>query len=299
MNIDILHNSKIDCERWDKVLGAASNSRIYAMSWYLDILNPDWYGIVFDNYSYVMPVIFARKMGVRYAYQPMYAQQHGIFPTAPPDVAQKMIQKLKSKIKYFEININSDNSYLLNDVESVERLNYLLPLNASYDDLYSHFSDDCKRNLKRAYRDNLLQAEISSEDFFNFKSEHGKVKLNSSSFSLFKLLVHQVRSRNVGFVRGAYSKNNELTGAALFMKHNNRLLYVNAVSSNQGKKNRSMYAILNSVIEQYEQQPLILDFEGSNIEGIAKFFASFGASPEIYRQIKYNNLPFLLKRIKK
>ena len=44
---------------------------------------------------------------------------------------------------------------------------------------------------------------------------------------------------------------------------------------------------------------IVLDFEGSNIESIARFYKGFGAQEEIYPGIKLNNLPPILKLFRK
>ena len=53
-----------------------------------------------------------------------------------------------------------------------------------------------------------------------------------------------------------------------------------------------MFAILDHGIGKYADTGLILDFEGSEIKGIARFFAGFGASPVYYNTLKINRLPF-------
>jgi len=102
-----------------------------------------------------------------------------------------------------------------------------------------------------------------------------------------------------GVIYGAYSKQKELIGAAFFLKENARYTYLSSVLSPEGKQLRSMYAIVDTFIRDHAGQPFILDFEGSNIEGIARFFEGFGASAEKYQHLKYNNLPWIVKLFKK
>jgi hypothetical protein len=39
---------------------------------------------------------------------------------------------------------------------------------------------------------------------------------------------------------------------------------------------------------------MILDFDGSNIPSVARFFSGFGASPEVYQAIGFRRFPFTL-----
>ncbi len=47
------------------------------------------------------------------------------------------------------------------------------------------------------------------------------------------------------------------------------------------------------------KKDLILDFEGSSIPGLARFYKGFGANPSNFFLLKYNNLPFPFKYFKK
>ena len=59
----------------------------------------------------------------------------------------------------------------------------------------------------------------------------------------------------------------------------------------------------NSLFHQFINHNLsknwVLDFGGSNIETVARFYKSFGAKDYIYLQVKQNNLPKLVSWIKK
>ena len=60
-----------------------------------------------------------------------------------------------------------------------------------------------------------------------------------------------------------------------------------------------MYFLVNSFIEQNTNKNIILDFEGSMIQGVARFYSGFGAKAEHYFQLKFNRLPLLLKWFKR
>ena len=74
----ILHHD-IDRKKWDAGTDNSIRPKIYALSWYLDIINPGWDAIVEDDYDSVMPVTRRKKFGLLYVCQPVFAQQTGIF----------------------------------------------------------------------------------------------------------------------------------------------------------------------------------------------------------------------------
>lgn len=60
-----------------------------------------------------------------------------------------------------------------------------------------------------------------------------------------------------------------------------------------------MFLLIDEFIKQYASRNMILDFEGSNIEGVARFYAGFGAKPFNYPALKINKLFYPLRLIKR
>jgi len=85
---------------------------------------------------------------------------------------------------------------------------------------------------------------------------------------------------------GAYNFENKLIAALCVLRSKNRLIYWLPVSNDEGKKTSAMFAIINELIKAYSSRDYILDFEGSRIEGIARFYEGFGAKLKPYFQIR-------------
>jgi len=297
--IRLIHNNDIDLQRWDRQIENAGNSRIYALSWYLDILHPDWHGLVYGDYSYLMPLVFSRKWGFGYAYQPLFAQQHGIYPSPPPEIAQRFTTFLKDRFRFFELSFNSGNTIEDPDLSVTPFCNYLLPLAPGYTDLKRRFTTNCIRNIRRGREQNTVHTFISPDEYLKFKQRFGKKTPSIDAETALKKILHHAGERNACSLYGAYSKQNELTGAAVFLHHSQRYTYLNSVSSPEGMENRSMFALIDTFIQTHAGEDSLLDFEGSNIDGIARFFAGFGAQPETYPHVRLNRLPWPLTLFKK
>lgn len=69
-------------------------------------------------------------------------------------------------------------------------------------------------------------------------------------------------------------------------------------NSQRGKDVGALFFLLNSVVKKYAKSGFMLDFEGSQNEGLQRFYKGFGATEENYRFYKVNNLPSILKRFK-
>ena len=77
----ILHlkNHQIDKAKWDAALLHSSNCKIYACSWYLDVVSPNWEALVTDNYEEIFPLTTKKKFTFQYLFTPFFVQQLGFF----------------------------------------------------------------------------------------------------------------------------------------------------------------------------------------------------------------------------
>ena len=51
--IKYLTHNNIDKTRWDECIRRSFNGNIYAWSWYLDIVHPQWEALIENNYERV------------------------------------------------------------------------------------------------------------------------------------------------------------------------------------------------------------------------------------------------------
>ena len=86
--------------------------------------------------------------------------------------------------------------------------------------------------------------------------------------------------------------------AAFFAFSKTRAIYLLSASSQKGKEQRGMFRIVDTFIRDYAASGLILDFEGSNIPSVARFFSGFGAQPEIYQGVSFSRIPATLTRLR-
>ena len=297
-----IKHKDIDYDKWNRCIDEAINCRIYAYTWQLDRAAPKWDALVFGDYEFVMPLPIRRKFGINYLYQPMFSQQLGIFPMPKPDVSKLFFQYLTEHFRYAQLNLNSANlpDKKIRDIDFTPRKNYLLPLAQSYKTIEGFYSTNAKRNITKAAKNKLNIVEgIRLETFLQFKLEHLPANQKKTSFKSLKNMVAYGQYKGFGEIYGVYSADNELCAAVYFCRWKDRVIYFNAVSNEKGKELRAMYFLLDEFIRKNAGKNLTLDFEGSVIPGVARFFAGFGATPETYFQLKINRLPLPLKWIKR
>jgi len=61
LEIKYLKHNQIDKQKWDSAIENAQNGLAYALSWYLDIVSPNWDALIFGDYEMVMPLIHKKK----------------------------------------------------------------------------------------------------------------------------------------------------------------------------------------------------------------------------------------------
>ena len=300
--IKYIKHQDIDRQKWARCLENADNSRFYANDWHLDRTAIVWDALVWGDYDYIMPLPVRNKFGFSYVYQPLFCQQLGIFPTPSNSMAEIFYNSLPDKFSYSDVHLNSRNPSIQNkgETEFLPRQNYLLDLKYNYKSLLRSYSTNTKRNITKAGGNNLHYiAGIRLEEFLAFKEANLIDNISKKELDKLKSIIAFGQYKGMGEIYGVYSQGNELCAAVYFCKWKDRVIYLNAASGKEGKKLGAMYFLVDNFIKSNAGQDLILDFEGSMVPGVARFYSGFGATPETYFQLKFNRLPLPLKWLKR
>ena len=298
MNIRYIHNADIDIAKWDSCISGSVNGIVYAYSWYLDIVAGQWDALVGDNYDAVFPLVSAQKYGFKYLYQPLFTQQLGLFSSRQldTDTVNAFIAAIPARFRYININLNTFTRASLLGASIQPRVTYQLDLIEPFRVLSSRYSDNTKRNVSKsvAYGVTVLKGGAVDE-FLTFKKQHEAVPISPANLNKLKMIIAAATGSGQGEVYMAYSNRNELCAAAFFIRSNGKVIYLSAASSPRGKENRAMFGLIDYFLMQNSESRLVLDFEGSSIPSIARFYAGFGAKPSSYDHIQINRFPWPLK----
>lgn len=307
-NIQYLVNQQIDKTKWDQCIKNAENGLIYAYSFYLDAMSKNWDALVLNDYEAVMPLTWNKKMGIHYLYQPFLTAQLGVFGrNVTEQLCGDFIQSIPSKFKYIDISLNSGHISGVPSGYSILRLNHLLDLNKPYEQLYNNYRENIQRNIKKS-----LQAGCKTEKGFDvekvillakkqMKSHTKETTENVNRFrQLYKLLELDQKAITYGI-----SLNDELLASCVFFFSHNRAYYILVGNHPDSKMIGASHALIDAFIKDHAgknlpagQAGLTLDFEGSDIPGLALFYSSFGAVEISYPQLRINRLPFYLRWMK-
>lgn len=292
--IRYLDRGEIDAEKWDEVIAHSAAETLYPYSWYLDVSADNWSALVMDDYRFVMPLVWRRKYGIRYLYQPVFCQQLGVFSKefADPVVVEEFIVNMIRRFRFGVVNFNAKN--MVGDEkrrEVYDKANYVLPLSESYAEISKSYSVNARRNLKRSMElERSVETDIAVDEMMAFKKENDLIKKTDAQYRHMQEQFSSVVKMGKGKVFGLRDADG-LVAAAFMAFSKTRVIYLLSVSNARGKQQRAMFRIVDEVIRSHAGSAISLDFEGSNIPTIARFFAGFGAKPEVYQGVTFNRLP--------
>jgi hypothetical protein len=282
MKINYIKRKDLDIEKYDACIEQSTQSRIYAFSWYLDIVADKWDALVLEDYKAVMPIPWKRKFGIKYVVQPYFCQQLGVFSKDEFSLKKELLFLKKVKQKFLKISY-SFNSYNFIDIGNTKRINYLLSLDKDYESLFKGFNKGRKHAVKKGIKNKLFVDKVSLENLLDIQSQNYVYAGFNSS--ILERIIEKSLKNKTGFLQGVFFED-ELLGGTFFIKTEKAIYYLFSTYSAKGKKLQAPSFMINYILEKYSNSDLIFDFEGGNLPNIATFFKSFGTKKEFFFQLK-------------
>ena len=303
MPISYVTYQSINKQRWDECIDQASNGLIYGYSFYLDAMCSHWDAMILDDYKAIMPLTYRKKYGIYYLYQPFCTASLGVFGNnITATIFNNFLQAVPNKFKYWDIYVNTKNVFTDSCFLQYQRINYVLNLQDTYSNLYHHFKESTKRNIKRCIQLNCtINTSVSIADVIALAQQQA-VRFSSvttKQYQQFTQLYQYLSSKQQAQIYGVQSATGQLLAAAVFFIDKKRAYYILVGNHPNSKVVGASHALINAFIKANAGKKLLLDFEGSDIKSLAFFYSSFGASVEQYAGIQLNNLPFFVKWFKK
>ena len=287
--IRYLTRNELDIAKYDTCISNAENFRVYANSWFLDIVCDSWDALVEDDYQSVMPLPKRKKYGIHYIYLPPWTQQLGVFSSQSinESAVLQFIKEIPKKFKLVDVFLNSNN--LISSQRITTRDNFILSLDKTYESLRKQYSKGRKSSCKQAKQFNLeiIENYDHKKIIQLFKKNKGaELNKNYSDYQILnKLTEHALRLNSIKSI-GVINRNDELIGGAIFLIDKYRITYLFSAINNEGREKQAMSFLIDHVIESNAGSNYMLDFEGSMITKLASFFKSFGAHKEVYFHLK-------------
>ena len=304
--IRYISHTEINRNRWDECISTSPHGLIYASSWYLDIVSPEWDAIIEEDYSFVFPLSRRKKWGFDYLFQPYFTQQLGVFgkTTMPTDSRlNDFIKTIPNKFKLIEIQLNESNKIdSFAGFSILPRLTHHLDLTESHEKLKASYSENTKRNIQKAIKNSVeITGNVSFQDIVNlFRQNKGnEIKnLTDRDYSILNKLLTTAEERGLMETKSILNSSGNLLAGAIFLKSYHSYIFLFSATNAEGKETGAMSALIDSFILDHCTNNIYLDFEGSMDPNLARFYKSFGSKEVVYLQIRRNTLPPLLRRLK-
>lgn len=299
--IRYLRRREIDIRRWDDCILNAVSPLIYGRSFYLDEMAAgNWDALVLDDYEAVMPLTWRSKAGIRYLYQPAFTQQTGIFSAqpAPASVVETFLAGLARHFRFAEIFLNYSNAHS----GLSPRANFVLSLDAPYEQLAGQYKKDLIRNLKLSSRSPLTY----TKDFdlqtalLDFRREYAShlPSIKEDDYRHFETLSIFLKAQGQLLTRAVLDERQRPLCSAVFLRDTRRFYLIHSTTLPAGRASEANHFLFDQFIREWAGSSMILDFEGSDHPGIAHFYSNFGGIDQPYFFYRRNRLPWPMRWLK-
>jgi hypothetical protein len=293
-NLIFLHRSEIDTARWDATAEHAVQKKIYAYSWYLDAVADDWCALVTEDYSSIMPLPCSTKASTDCIYTPPYIQQLGVFSRneVSAEVLSTFINSIPQRFRHVDLNLNDSNLDAPQGMEIHRNRNLVLSLDKSPELITQSFATNHKRNIRKAARAGLVYDVVSDAEkvIEIWESGRGRTlgEYADMDHSVFRILLSELQQRGKATVLTASSADGDPLAGAVFFTSHNGAYFIFSGTSESGKMLSAMHGLIGHFLESHSAGLKFLDFEGSHLDSLARFYAGFGADETQFLRIVRN-----------
>lgn len=301
--ITYIKRKDLEVEKYDACIENSLQSRVYAFSWYLDIVADNWDVLVLDDYKAVMPIPWKKKYFIRYVHPPLWLLELGVFSLDANINFQIFFKTLFRAFRFVESRLNTDMKIDADSVFLEPKEMQVVSLEQGYDAVFNNYRKDRKKDLAKANKLDLTEKwKDSAVNLITlFKNNVGKrtPNIQESDYIILKKLMATCIEKRVGEVLSIYDNENHIVASGFFLKHKKTVTILVSSTDFKNRKNGANTFLIDKAIQEYEKDFDIFNFGGSSMQSIAKYFLSFGGNSLNYQQIKLNTLPFLFKLFKK
>jgi len=274
----------------DKCISASPNGNIYALSWYLDIVCPDWELLANSDFSTVMPIPVFRSIGKKTLSQPDYAFHLGVFSTSIPDpeTVYKYLQAIPSNYKFRKLCLNKFNIVTKKNARIFNAAE--LDLISPYKQTRARFSPKLKERLNLAAANSIsFVSNTSVNDLLMFSyrlDKLNKQKLKPNQISTLRLIASNAIRYRSAQLASAYDRTNNLCAIILFLNFNGRASILHAATTVEGMETGAIEFIIDHFIRENSEQNLVLAIDNPGDKYLMETLQQFGSGISEYPCLK-------------
>lgn len=287
-----------------QALSQNNPERLFQTSWWLDIVCgvQQWKRMELPS-TELKPVSIIipdeKKWGFRFSRTPRLS------PYLPPSrlITSKelktYIQLLQSYDEWLialspEFNELIEGLEQENDFEIKKMRTFILSLNQTKEAIQAGLSRQRKRHIKNARKQLRFQndqIELKHFILHHQKAFEGKGKTYPYDLEFLSKLIEEAQKNQAVFLRQAYYNNILIGQIACFYDQQTMYYLLGSFDREYASQNPMSVLMYDSILKAKELGLSTFDFEGSNDEGIARFFSEFGGDAVDYYVLSQINNP--------
>ena len=300
--IHYVQRKYLDVSKYNFCIENAVQSKVFAFSWYLDIVADNWDVLVLDDYKAVMPVPWRSKFFIKYGYPPFWILELGIFSLNEKIGIQSFLDVLYGKFRFIETRLNTRNHIEKKSPHLLTKEMQVLSLHSDHGAILNTYRKDRRKDLGRANTSGLKEkwGDAPEQLITLFKNNVGQrtPNIKKADYQVLKQIMNSCLVNQIGEILSIYDDKDHLVASGFFLKHKDTVTLLVSSTDFKNRKNGANTFLINSAIYKYQKDFVVFNFGGSSMQSIAKYFLSFGAETLKYQQIKYHNLPYLVTLFK-
>lgn len=305
--------SKLECNRWDQLVWNSRGGTIFHKSWYLKLLGVQQVIEIYDNDKLVagMPVLGDLDKGELYQstisvpYSGIVFDQDYIGKSCNREQQAMLLyrQITEECIRILLQNFNSVHFSVCHDITDMVpyiqsgffpevRYTYIMSLEDSISTIIqTRFSSSRRKCLKTA-RNKGVHVIVEDQADGNFDCKKAYFWVNSSDMiKKGKKIICEAMSQGCGKCLIALDAQEKAIGGLFLIWDNNRA-YTTLAYYDSSARSSGVPTMLYLEAMRYCKEYLHLnrlDFEGSVLPGVEKFYQSFGSEQTIYFNLHWSS----------
>ena len=296
--IIFLKNKSVDRTKWDHCIENSYNGTLYAMSWYLDATAENWDALIMGDYETVFPVTYVKKNGIRILYTPNCIQQLGIFSQQQltEETLTAFLKAIPKKFLFGKLNLNSGNVLTQNcGFQIKNRVNIEQDIFSSVYVLRKQYGRNITENLRKARKNKVFIKE--GVDFHNtietYRANIGNERFHVGEKyyqSAYKIM-ETLSAKRLLVIHEAFNAEGKFLAGIIATPFKNKIVLLQLGCNTEGYRTGATSLLVDSILERFAGIKEICDFEGSNTESVAYFYAGFGGYVTHYPEVTIENVP--------
>ncbi|MBK8151858.1 MAG: hypothetical protein IPK61_01450 [Saprospiraceae bacterium] len=309
INTILKSRTEINDLEWNQFIDDSPQYIIYAKSFYLDAVHPNWKALFCYNGDQILAVMplceksffcfkwitkpsWIQYLGVFFC--PLQGKRHRYYYTLKT-VLHSILDQLKDKMHIFNYNFVPSFQYhipfLWQNYSVTPYHSYHLDIDSSLSEIYSNFSTSVTNHIKKANKQQLLIIENESIDGLANLLQAKNIIHKGENLSLLRLWENLSKEACCfSMYVTDHNQSNMYCGVA-FVIDKESIIFLASATNPKFKKSGAVSFMVWNVIQKAQNMKNIkyIDFEGSMIAGIENYFRAFGSRAVVYYNIQKKN----------